>query len=124
MESATVRDVMVSAGHAVPMQIHVVTKAATVREVLETLYRHHIHAVPVIDFDSNCEGLVDILDVLAFLLQVASEPIQSRVTPLSTSLKHDDMDMLLERSDRFNAANVLKEVRTPFRCARRWWLTI
>ena len=81
------------------------------REVLETLYKHNILSAPVIDFESKCEGLVDVLDVLAFLLQVAAEPVQSRVSPISTSLSSDDMDMLLQRSERFNATNIASGVR-------------
>jgi CBS domain-containing protein len=118
MEGATVRDVLIASGQELPIKIHVVTTAATVREVLETLYHHHIHAVPLIDFEFKCEGMIDILDVLAFLLKVTSEPIESRVTPYSTHLKNDDLDMLIARSDKFNTANVAKEVnlstRNPF----------
>lgn len=104
METATVRDVL--SHQQLPAQIHVVSKTATVKEVLDTLYRHHILAAPVVDFESKCEGLIDVLDVLSFLLQVASEPVESRVSPLSTTLHNDDMDMLVQRSERFNTTNV------------------
>jgi CBS domain-containing protein len=110
METATVRDVL--AHQQLPAQIHVVTKNASVREVLETLYRHNILSVPVVDFESKCEGLIDVLDVLAFLLKVAAEPVQSRVSPVSTTLHNDDMDMLLQRSERFDATSVASEVRS------------
>ncbi|ELR21973.1 CBS domain containing protein [Acanthamoeba castellanii str. Neff] len=116
METATVRDVL--SHQQLPAQIHVVSKTATVKEVLDTLYRHHILAAPVVDFESKCEGLIDVLDVLSFLLQVASEPVESRVSPLSTTLHNDDMDMLVQRSERFNTTNVATGVnlstRNPF----------
>jgi len=119
MDNATVKDVLLAGGrHELPMKVHVVTKAAPVKEVMETFYRYHIHAVPVIDFESRCEGLVDILDVLSFLVQVTTEPLLSRVTPLSTHLRTDDLGMLVERSGRFNAANVVERVnqstKNPF----------
>jgi CBS domain-containing protein len=111
METATVRDVL--SHQTLPAQIHVVTKAATVKELLDTLFRHHIISAPVIDFESKCEGFVDVLDVLAFLLKVASEPVESRVSPVSTTLHNDDIDMLVQRSDRFCMANIASEVHSP-----------
>lgn len=98
--------------------LHVVTRNDTIEHALKSLYKHHITSVPVIDLDSNCLGLLDILDILAYLVKVSVEELESRVTPLSRNLKDDDMDMLFERSAKLNCAAVEKGVnlsrRNPF----------
>jgi len=97
--------------------LHVIRKDNTVQQALESLYRHHITSLPVVDYASNCLGFLDILDILSFLVRVTAEPLESRVTPVSQSLKTDDLDLLFERSIKFNCAAVEKAIhfsRNPF----------
>jgi len=110
MESIRVKDVLETLNRPLPQTIHVVLKDATLKEVLDTLYTHHILSAPVVDYQSNILGFIDVLGVLEFLVQVVSEPIQSRVTPMSASLRSDDMDMIIRRSERFDTSSVLSEV--------------
>lgn len=98
--------------------LHVVTRTDTIHDALKSLYKYHITSVPVIDLEYNCLGLLDILDILAFLVKVSVEALESRVTPLSRNLKDDDLDMLFERSAKLNCAAVEKVFnlsrRNPF----------
>lgn len=106
-------------------KIYTVRATDTVKHMLEVLYNFNIHSAPVMDVEQGCLGLVDVLDLLDFLVHVATKPVESRVTPSSQNLKDDDMDMLLERAQEWNATTVSEafggaslvtkiKTRTPF----------
>eukprot|EP00005_Dracoamoeba_jomungandri_P002054 CAMPEP_0174253514 /NCGR_PEP_ID=MMETSP0439-20130205/2875_1 /TAXON_ID=0 /ORGANISM="Stereomyxa ramosa, Strain Chinc5" /LENGTH=312 /DNA_ID=CAMNT_0015334569 /DNA_START=20 /DNA_END=958 /DNA_ORIENTATION=- len=111
----TVRDVVGDE----PQTISTVSSSDSVAAILDTLFKHHYHSAPVVEDDGNCTGFVDLVGILSFLVRVCGEVKHSKNVPISTDLKHDDMNMLYERAKEFFYAKeddvaTLSKYKLPF----------
>jgi len=90
----------------------------TVEYAIEKLTKLHITSAPVIEENKNIYGLVDVLDLLTFLVKTATKTLVDEISGESRKLNTDDMQMLRKRSKDFNLAEVRDLVdyshRNPF----------
>jgi len=78
----------------------------TVHDCLEKLAATNITSAPFLDSNGVLLGFVDILDILAFLVKVATKPLADSNVGESSSLKSDDVLMLARRTKDFNLHSV------------------
>ncbi|KAL6073818.1 cell separation during budding [Balamuthia mandrillaris] len=82
--------------------IHVVKRDDTIGQVLDTLYKYDITAVPVIDYESKVHGMLDNLDLLAFLVNITSQGKR----PVSQVLAREDLEQFYETSKNWTLSTV------------------
>ncbi len=111
MDNAKVSDILSS---DTLEAIHVLTKTSTIDQALNVMYKHQIHSMPIIDFESNCLGLLDVLDILTYLVRVAKQ--QGPATAEDDEV--EDLDKLFQRANQFNLGQVDQQInistRNPF----------
>lgn len=92
----------------------------TVEEVLDILSSNNITSVPVMSEDGNIvHGFVDVLDLVAFLVETCIKPLTITATGESRRLTTDNMMMIQKRTKDFKLKQVTDIIdlskRNPFR---------
>eukprot|EP01121_Diplochlamys_sp_Union-15-3_P018459 TRINITY_DN670_c0_g2_i1.p1 TRINITY_DN670_c0_g2~~TRINITY_DN670_c0_g2_i1.p1 ORF type:complete len:347 (+),score=47.47 TRINITY_DN670_c0_g2_i1:40-1041(+) len=87
------------------------------RALLE-LEKHKLTSAPVLDQKGKPVAFIDVLDLVASLVQFSKAPVPNKNGDVSTSLETDDFSMLMLRNCRFHVQNVLEIIdlskRNPF----------
>jgi len=105
-----------------------VTVNTKVHELLQLLFDYNILSVPVLtekarlggeeDEEEKCIGLVDVLDVLTWLVEICNKPLGNSEIGESTSIKTDDKNLLKRRCEQFTQEPVHRIVnlskRNPY----------
>jgi CBS domain-containing protein len=73
----------------------------SVSTALSKLANYNITSAPVIADDGKFHGLVDVVDLLLFLIRVCTKEQKSNVTPPSSKLTTDDLGIISRRSGEF-----------------------
>ena len=85
------------------IEVYTVKPTDTIDTILQTLTDKNILSAPVQNEAGEWVGIVDVLDILRYALDVAYRPIgSSRVSPVSQDLKHDDISQRLRRMHEFS----------------------
>lgn len=100
MDSTTLRQLVEG------QQLTTLNPNDTVHDCLEKLAAKKITSAPVLDSNGILLGFVDVLDILAFLVKVATKPLADSNVGESSSLKSDDVLMLARRTKDFNLRSV------------------
>jgi len=103
-----------------PRKVVTVSPNQTTQDVLSLMSMHHISSVPVVDEDHRTLlGFVDVLDILAFLVNTSSKPLTDVGVGESRSLTTDDLLMIHKKTNDFKMAQVVELIdiskRNPFR---------
>jgi len=90
----------------------------TVEEALNLFHQHRITSAPVLQDNKSSKGLIDVLDLLSFLVKTSTKPLTDTFMGESRKLTTDDMTMLRKRAKDFKLAAVGELVdwseRNPF----------
>jgi CBS domain-containing protein len=78
----------------------------SVKDALGVFATNNISSAPIVQ-DKKLLGFVDVLDILAHLIRVASQPLSSFYQELSRNLSTDDMEFLYQRTQHFNLVGIL-----------------
>jgi len=84
----------------------------SVESALEKLAAKNITSAPVLDDHNKIWGFVDVVDLMMFLVKIATKEQQSKVTPPSTSLSTDDIGMIAKRSGEFALSSLIQVLST------------
>jgi len=90
----------------------------SVKDALTVFGINDITCAPIIE-GKQVLGLLDALDLLAYLIRVASKPLASYWNLESKHLSTDDMETLMQRTEHFNLTNITDIIniskRNPYR---------
>jgi predicted transcriptional regulator len=78
----------------------------TVESAFEKLYHHRITCAPILENKQSIIGLVDILDLMTYLVKVCTKPLTDTYVGESRKITTDDMSMIRKRSADFRLASV------------------
>jgi len=83
-------------------KVTTVSSTDTVKTVLSRLNFDHIISAPVVGPNNQIVGFIDVLDLVAFLIQIAHRPESSGISYVSGNITTDELDMLYKRAADFN----------------------
>jgi CBS domain-containing protein len=90
----------------------------TVESAFQKFQTSRITSAPVLENSQKILGLVDVLDLMALLVQIATKPLTDIVVGESRKLTTDDMQMVHKRSKEFKLAAIGNAIdfskRNPF----------